>query len=197
MSGPSPTHAGAAAAGTKTPSVTHAWRCTWWLSAEPKRCRKETPPSHGRVTAVVSASIITPPAAHRRRLIGSRQLRGPGVDHDGLRRARQRSLAAAGGAGGSQRSRRFSTREQRVTAPMKNAPAWASEADCSPTPVGHPSGRCLRAGRPGLGREPCPEGLRAIPCGPTRSRGRPRCRVRRCRALRSPPAARPAGPRPP
>jgi hypothetical protein len=28
-----------AAAGTKTPSVTHAWRCTWWLSAEPKRWR--------------------------------------------------------------------------------------------------------------------------------------------------------------
>ena len=28
-----------AAGGTKTPSVTQAWRCTWWLSAEPKRWR--------------------------------------------------------------------------------------------------------------------------------------------------------------
>ena len=37
-----------AAAGTKTPSVTQACRCTWWLSAEPKRCRKEMPPSRGR-----------------------------------------------------------------------------------------------------------------------------------------------------
>ena len=33
------------AAGTNTPAVTHAWKCTWWLSAELKRCRKEMPPS--------------------------------------------------------------------------------------------------------------------------------------------------------
>jgi len=26
------------AAGTKTPSATHAWRCTWWLSAERDSC---------------------------------------------------------------------------------------------------------------------------------------------------------------
>ena len=32
----------ASRAGTKTPSVTHAWRCTWRLKAQPKRCRKET-----------------------------------------------------------------------------------------------------------------------------------------------------------
>jgi hypothetical protein len=41
-------HRASSAAGTKTPSVAHTCRCTWWLSAEPKRCRKETAPSRGR-----------------------------------------------------------------------------------------------------------------------------------------------------
>lgn len=27
--------------GGKTPSVAHVWRCTCWLSADPKRCRQE------------------------------------------------------------------------------------------------------------------------------------------------------------
>jgi hypothetical protein len=36
-----------AAAGMKTPSVARAWRCTWGMSAEPKRWRKEMPPSRG------------------------------------------------------------------------------------------------------------------------------------------------------
>jgi hypothetical protein len=37
-------HAGPSAADTKMPSVTHACRCRWWLTAEPKR-NKEMPPS--------------------------------------------------------------------------------------------------------------------------------------------------------
>ena len=41
-------HPAPSAAGTKTPSVAHTCRCTWWLSAEPKRWRKETAPSLGR-----------------------------------------------------------------------------------------------------------------------------------------------------
>ena len=35
--------------GRKTPSVTAAWRWAWRLSPEPKRWRKETAPSRGRV----------------------------------------------------------------------------------------------------------------------------------------------------
>ena len=49
--------------GTKTPSVTHAWRCTCWLSAEPKRWTKETAPSRGRAVA----ALVRPAAAHRSR----------------------------------------------------------------------------------------------------------------------------------
>ena len=51
------------AGSTKTPSVTQAWRCTWRLSAEAKRCRKEMPPSRGRADA--GAALVTPAAAHR------------------------------------------------------------------------------------------------------------------------------------
>ena len=57
------------AAGMKTPSVTHAWGCTWWLSAEPKRCRKEMPPSLGREALGVSAVAVTPEAVIRVRSI--------------------------------------------------------------------------------------------------------------------------------
>ena len=63
-----------AAAGTKTPSVTHSCRCTWRLSAEPKRCRKEMPPSRGRADAGVAASLMTPAAAHSSRSISSRKI---------------------------------------------------------------------------------------------------------------------------
>ena len=63
-----------AAAGTKTPSVTQAWRCTWWLSAEPKRCRKEMPPSRGRVALGMSASGSPPASASRSRSISSRKV---------------------------------------------------------------------------------------------------------------------------
>ena len=54
-----------AAGGTKTPSVTQAWRCTWWLSAEPKRCRKEMPPSRGRADAGMLVAGLKPDAASR------------------------------------------------------------------------------------------------------------------------------------
>jgi hypothetical protein len=55
------------AAGTKTPSITQACRCTWWLSAEPKRWRKEMPPSRGRAALGMAASGVPPDAASRRR----------------------------------------------------------------------------------------------------------------------------------
>ena len=44
-------HPAPSAAGTKTPSVAHTCRCTWWLSAEPKRCRREAAPTRGRAAA--------------------------------------------------------------------------------------------------------------------------------------------------
>ena len=44
----------------KTPSVTHAWRCTCWLSAEPKRWTKETAPSRGRAVAGAVAALVRP-----------------------------------------------------------------------------------------------------------------------------------------
>ena len=63
-----------AAAGTKTPSVTQACRCTWRLSAEPKRCRKEMPPSRGRAGAGVLAAGLKPDAASRSRSISARKI---------------------------------------------------------------------------------------------------------------------------
>ncbi len=63
-----------ATASTKTPSVTQAWRCTRWLSAEPKRCGKETAPSLGRVVAGESVAFVTPAAAHSDRSISSRKI---------------------------------------------------------------------------------------------------------------------------
>ena len=39
----------------KTPSVAHACSLAWWLSVEPKRCRKEIPPSRGRAAVGASA----------------------------------------------------------------------------------------------------------------------------------------------
>ncbi len=51
--------------GMNTPSVTHAWRWTWRLIAEPKRCRKETAPGRGRGAAGAS-SPHEPPAASQR-----------------------------------------------------------------------------------------------------------------------------------
>ena len=56
-------HPASAAAGTKTPSVTQACRWTWWLSAEPKRCRKEMPPSRGRAACRRVGSQRCAPAA--------------------------------------------------------------------------------------------------------------------------------------
>ena len=50
-------HPAPSAADTKTPSVAHTCRCTWWLSAEQKRCRKETAPSRGRAAAGAQASL--------------------------------------------------------------------------------------------------------------------------------------------
>jgi hypothetical protein len=47
-------------------------RCTWWLSAEPKRCRKEMPPSRGQQDA--GASLVTPAAVHSDRSISSRKI---------------------------------------------------------------------------------------------------------------------------
>jgi hypothetical protein len=44
------------------------------LSAEPKRCRKEMPPSRGRADAGVVASLVTPAAAHSSRSIPSRKI---------------------------------------------------------------------------------------------------------------------------
>ncbi len=41
---------GPSTVGKKMRSVAHAWRCTWRLRADPKRCRKETAPSRGRAT---------------------------------------------------------------------------------------------------------------------------------------------------
>ena len=67
-------HPASAAAGTKTPSVTHAWRCTWRLSADPNRCRKEMPPSRGRADAGVAASLVTPATAQSSRSISSRKI---------------------------------------------------------------------------------------------------------------------------
>ena len=77
----------------------------------------------------------------------------------------------------------------------KNAPAWASEAECSPTPVGHPSGR-----RPPARPSRAGQAVRVSPsccCGqrPPRSRSRqptdldtPASRARARRGHRLPPA---------
>jgi len=60
--------------GMKTLSVTQAWRCTWRLSAEPKRCRKDTAPSRGREALGASASWMTPEAVSRDRSISVRKI---------------------------------------------------------------------------------------------------------------------------
>ena len=49
----------------------HTCRCTWWLRAEPKRCRKATAPSRGRAAAGALASLVTPAAAPSSRSISS------------------------------------------------------------------------------------------------------------------------------
>jgi hypothetical protein len=67
-------HPAWSAAGRKTPSVTHAWRCTWLLSAEPKRCRKEMPPCRGRDALGVLAASGTPAAAHNSLSTSSRKI---------------------------------------------------------------------------------------------------------------------------
>ena len=64
-------HPAPSAAGTKTPSVAHTCRCTWWLSAEPKRWRKETAPSLGRDALGVVAASGRPAAAPSSRSISS------------------------------------------------------------------------------------------------------------------------------
>ena len=79
-----------AAAGTKTPSVTHACRCTSWLSAEPKRCRKEMPPSRGRAALGMSASGV-PPAAG----LGAALRRGVTAGGVGLRQLQVDVLTVA------------------------------------------------------------------------------------------------------
>jgi len=56
-------HRASSAAGMKTPSVAHTCRCTWWFSAEPKRCKKEMAPSRGWAAAGAAASIVTAAAA--------------------------------------------------------------------------------------------------------------------------------------
>ena len=62
-------HRAPSAGGTKTPSVAHTCRCTWRLSAEPKRCRKDTAPSRGRAAAGALASLVSlaeeQPAAYK------------------------------------------------------------------------------------------------------------------------------------
>ena len=76
-------HADPSAAGMKTPSVTHACRCTWRLRAEPKRCRKETAPSRGREPLGVSASRMRPEGHEQRSLdLVNKDLR---QGRDGLR----------------------------------------------------------------------------------------------------------------
>ena len=55
----------------KTPSVAHTCRCTWWFSAEPKRCKKEMAPSRGRAAAGAAASIVTAAAALSSRSISA------------------------------------------------------------------------------------------------------------------------------
>jgi CRISPR/Cas system-associated exonuclease Cas4 (RecB family) len=58
----------------KTPSVAHTCRCTWWFSAEPKRCKKEMAPSRGRAAAGAAASIVTSAAVLSSRSISARKI---------------------------------------------------------------------------------------------------------------------------
>ena len=60
--------------GTKTPSVAHAWRCTWRLRADPQRCRKETAPSRRRAMLGLSPARVGPAAVQCSRSISSMKI---------------------------------------------------------------------------------------------------------------------------
>ncbi len=79
------------AAGMKTPSVAHTCRCTWWFSAEPKRCKKEMALNRGRAVAGAAASLVTSAAALSSRSISARKIFVRAATASGRSARKQRS----------------------------------------------------------------------------------------------------------